>query len=213
MAHFCAQLGLPESCRTSLERELVFQLIDFVDRHSYEFEEPEPIEPRNPEKRRPGRPVKNKLAPQQQVANTAVQPKRNIRQNLQCPNCGFVNALGGYECKRCRVPFAVLEGVNLHEPVVQACINLYEHVIQHLGMLPFTTRTKKLAKEDFQSLYTVRDKLRESVNYEDHRFIDDTMAAILKNEGPLPVERTTAVLRRARQKRQEDKSESSEDSD
>ena len=43
-------------------------------------------------------------------------------------------------------------------------------------MLPYTTRTKKLVKEDFTSLYTIRDKLRESCNTEDYKLIDDMMS-------------------------------------
>jgi len=71
-----------------MEKDLIFQIIEYIERHSFEFEEPEPI---NNEKRRPGRPVKVK-----QPANSMQQPpppppkpttRVTMRVNAQCLNC------------------------------------------------------------------------------------------------------------------------------
>lgn len=134
-------LCIPPHYAVQINRQLAFQLIEYIERHSFEVEDA-PLNPPefNIEKRRPGRPAKSKNGVPPPPA-----PKRNwSKSNVVCPNCQFANAQAGYECKKCRLPFAVLEQLNLRDPVQIACTQLYELVTQRVGNLSYFSRSKRV---------------------------------------------------------------------
>lgn len=60
-------------------------------------------------------------------------------------------------CKKCRIPFVVLDNVNPSEPIIKACFLFYEVVINRAPLI----EPRRLIKEDFSSLYQLKNKLIE----------------------------------------------------
>lgn len=88
----------------------------------------------------------------------------------KCNNCEHTNIQGVLYCKKCKLPFTVVDNINCNEPITKACLLFYEIASRKQNG---AVETRRLSKEDFGSLYTLKAKLAEQV--EDTEFLDDLL--------------------------------------
>lgn len=65
------------------------------------------------------------------------------------------------ECKNCKMPFQLLEALNLDDKRVKLSVKYYEKIANKIPLLMYEAREKKLEKEDFQSFSQIYTKIKQ----------------------------------------------------
>jgi hypothetical protein len=78
-----------------------------------------------------------------------------------CKHCRSENVTPGMECKNCKMPFQLLEALNLDDKRVKLSVKYYEKIANKIPLLMYEAREKKLEKEDFQSFSQIYTKIKQ----------------------------------------------------
>ncbi|CAK64975.1 unnamed protein product (macronuclear) [Paramecium tetraurelia] len=167
-----ARLGFGNS--KQMHQQLLFQIMEYIEKHSVHI----PEDLIQTQKKQLSE--KKKLNQTTQRASRTQITRLSYGQNKKCIYCEFLNVQSGLYCKKCRIPFIVLDNVNPTEPIIRACFLFYEVVINRT-ISPIEPR--RLVKEDFTSLYSLQNKLVDLSGEQD--VIDEVFQEFMKNRDNL----------------------------
>ncbi|CAD8122095.1 unnamed protein product [Paramecium sonneborni] len=153
-----------------MHQQLLFQIMEYIEKHSVHI----PEDLIQIQKKQLSE--KKKQNQTSQRASRAQITRLSYGQNKKCIYCEFLNVQSGLYCKKCRIPFIVLDNVNPTEPIIKACFLFYEVVINRT-ISPIEPR--RLIKEDFSSLYSLKNKLIDLSG--EQEVIDEVFQEFMKN--------------------------------
>lgn len=84
-----------------------------------------------------------------------------FKEKKVCKHCRSENVTPGMECKNCKMPFQLLEALNLDDKRVKLSVKYYEKIANKIPLLMYEAREKKLEKEDFQSFSQIYTKIKQ----------------------------------------------------
>ena len=87
-------------------------------------------------------------------------PNRYFKEKKICRNCKNENITPGYECKNCKMPFELLELLNLDERRVKMSVKYYEKIANKIPLLTYEAKKRHFEKEDFDSFYSIYHKIK-----------------------------------------------------
>lgn len=71
------------------------------------------------------------------------------------------------ECKNCRIPFNILEDLNLKDKTIRLSLKYFEICAQNIILLTELGLHKELCPSDFQSVFILKNKLNELFKMEE----------------------------------------------
>ncbi|KAM3146122.1 hypothetical protein pb186bvf_001779 [Paramecium bursaria] len=165
---FVTKLGFGDV--KSLHKQLMFQLMEYIEKHSFALQEQQqPIKNKTSERKKNNRPTRQPTSAQK------IQ-RVSYGQNKKCSNCETINLQSGLYCKKCKLPFMVLDSINCQDPLKKACLLFYDIVAKSTP----NVEPRKLVKEDFNSLYTLKARLLDMTDEED--IIEDIFQEFMRNK-------------------------------
>lgn len=65
------------------------------------------------------------------------QPNRYFKEKKICKNCKNENVTPGFECKNCKLPFELMEMVNMDDRRVKISVKYYEKIANKIPLLVY----------------------------------------------------------------------------